>query len=241
MSPPQLQQKLTEIDPEASSIGNLKGTGVDSARFLSFEWLGAQDPPWKHTAHAFGYIGATPELHEAYSPIQHIGQIRADKRLRKASLRITLDGLRVAGYPGSGDHRVLFDFYAQNYTRGGVEHAHFNATYRVRDGERAAVLNFPLFLGLRVGSAGLVLRCFTVNVKNDEDEERIAFLESDVFRAGLRLAAVAQPALVPLSSLAVGFTKMIAERHRNVAVQDIILAWISEVLEPVDALRRVRT
>ena len=49
-----------------------------------------------------------------------------------------------------------------------------------RDGAIVAVLNFPLFLGLRVGSAGLVLRCFTVTVKNDEDEERTAFSESDV-------------------------------------------------------------
>ena len=72
--------------------------------------------------------GATPELHEAHHSIQHIGPdiFRADKRLRKASLRITLDLSRVAGYPGSGDHRVLFEIHAQNYTRGGVEHAHFH-------------------------------------------------------------------------------------------------------------------
>ena len=42
--------------------------------------------------------------------------------------------------------------------------------------------------GLTVGPEGLAFRCYTVNVKNDQDEALLGFLESDTFRAGLRLS-----------------------------------------------------
>jgi hypothetical protein len=129
----------------------------------------------------------------------------------------------VASYPGGGTHRILFDFYAQNQVAGGVEHLHFNATYRAREGEQVAVINYPLFVGLNVGSEGLSFRCFTVNVKNDADEAFLGFLESDVFRAGLRLATAAQPAIAPLSGMAVGLTRALATRARNVPVQDFYM------------------
>jgi hypothetical protein len=62
-----------------------------------------------------------------------------------------------------------------------------------------------------------------VNVKNDNDELFLDLLESDVLRQGLTLAAVAQPAIGPLSGLAVGMAKAIATRRRNVPVQDVHL------------------
>jgi hypothetical protein len=133
----------------------------------------------------------------------------------------------VAAYPGSGTHLVLFDFYAQNQVPGAAdgtpEHLHFNATYRVRQGEQAAVLGYPIFVGLHVGSEGIAFKCFTVNIKNEDDEAFLAFLESDVFKAGLKLAAAAQPAIAPLSGMAQALTRGIASRHRNVPVQDVYL------------------
>lgn len=42
---------------------------------------------------------------------------------------------------------------------------------------------------------GEVLRCHTVNVKNDNDELFLDLLESDVLRQGLKLAVTAQLAL----------------------------------------------
>jgi len=138
-------------------------------------------------------------------------------------LRISLDGLRVADYPGGGTHRVLFNFFCQNRTDTGIEEVNFNATYRIREGDCAAILNYPIFVGVAPPETGLVIRCFTVNVKNDNDESFLNLLASDTLRSGLRLAATAQPALVPLSSLAVGMTRAITERHRNVAVQDVYL------------------
>jgi hypothetical protein len=41
--------------------------------------------------------------------------------------------------------------------------------------------------------------------------------------AGLKLALTPQPALAPLSSLAIGLTKLIAKRNRNMPVQDVYL------------------
>src|SRR5687767_1423121 len=131
--------------------------------------------------------------------------------------------LRVADYPGSGTHRILFDFYARNQVPGFGEDLHFNATYRVREGERASIAGYPIFLGLNVGADGVAFRCHTVNVKNDADEAFLDFLEGDVFKSGLKLATIAQPAIAPLTGLALGLTKSIAQRNRNVSVQDFYL------------------
>lgn len=147
----------------------------------------------------------------------------ADASLKNARIKITLNRLRIADYPGSGAHRVLIDFYARNQVPGQPEDLHFNATYRVREGERAPIAGYPIFVGLNVGSEGVALRCHTVNVKNDVDEAFLDFLEGDVFRAGLKLAATAQPAIAPLAGMALGLVRSVAKRNRNVSVQDFYL------------------
>ena len=124
--------------------------------------------------------------------------------------------------PGSLD-RILFDFYAQNQVPGGIEHLHWSATYRVREGEEAAIIGYPIFVGLNVGSEGVAFRCLTVNVKNEDDDALLGFLESDVFKVGLGLATTAQPAIAPLSGMTVALTKSIAGRHKNVPVQDFYM------------------
>ena len=115
---------------------------------------------------------------------------------------------------------MLFDFSAQNQIPGTPEHLHFNATYRAREGEQVGIIGYPRFVGLSVGTEGLGFECFTVNVKNDADEAFLGFLESDVFKDGLRLALAAQPAIAPLSGMAFGLTRAIAKRNRNVPVQN---------------------
>ncbi|HKV12230.1 MAG TPA: hypothetical protein VJ725_29060, partial [Thermoanaerobaculia bacterium] len=181
-----------------------------------------QDRPWQHTAHAFGHLAPAVPGGDLL-PIRHAGNIEPDVSLRSARIKITLSGLRVADYPGRGTHRILFDFYAENQVPGGPEPLHFNATYRVREGEQTAVLGYPLFLGLKVGRDGVSFKCFTVNIKNEEDESFLDFLESDVFRAGLKLATTAQPALAPFATMSYNLTRGIAARNRNVPVQDFFL------------------
>jgi len=85
------------------------------------------------------------------------------------------------------------------------------------------VVGYPIFVGLNPGPDGVAFRCFTVNVKNEQDEPLLGFLDSDVFRAGLRLLAAAQPAVAPLSAMSVSLTRAVAGRNRNVPVQDFYL------------------
>ena len=69
----------------------------------------------------------------------------------------------------------------------------------------------------------MALKCFTVNVANDADEAFLGFLESDIFKQGLKLATTAQPAIGLFSETALGLTKAIASRNRNVPVQDFYM------------------
>src|SRR6266566_575602 len=153
-------------------------------------WL-FQDKPWQHTAHTFGYLVAEPSGGEIW-PIRPVDSITAHSHLKQTRIKITLNRLQVASYPGGGTHCVLLHFNAQNQVPGKIEHVHFQATYRVREGERAGVQGYPIFVGLKVGNEGLVFQCHTVNVKNERDEAFLGFLASDTFKSGLKLVATAQ-------------------------------------------------
>jgi hypothetical protein len=224
-SPQDAAAKLREVGDERTArvLDAIRET--DSAQAQTFgdgRWPWPfSDRPWQHTAHAFGYLA--PRTAAGIVPIVHAGSVQADESLRNSRVKITLDALRVAGYPGFGDHRILFDFYAQNHLPGNVEHLHYNLTFRVREGESAAIIGYPIFVGLGVGVEGLSFKCFTVNVKNDADEAFLSYLESEVLSGGLALAATVQPAITMVSGFALGLTKMIAARNRNVPVQDFYI------------------
>jgi hypothetical protein len=186
--------------------------------------IGRTERLCEHTAHAFGFIPQIEWENDAPMQIKHAGNIKPDESLKNKRVKITLGALRAADYPGSGIHRILFDFYAQNQLPGKqVEEVHFNQTYRVMENEAAGIIGYPVFIGLNVGSQGLAFKCYTVNVKNDNDEKILDFLGSDVFQSGLKLVTTAQPAIAPLAGMAVGITKMVASRHKNVPVQDFFM------------------
>jgi len=179
--------------------------------------------PWLHTAHAIGYLPPVDAPRSELLRITQASNIEADQTLKGARVKLTLDGLRVADYPGHGRHRILFDFAARNQTDQGPEQLHFNVTYLVADGEHAAAHGRPVFTGLRVCGEGLFLQYATVNVLNEDDEKLLRFLDNDAFKNGLQLLTTAQPVLAPFSAVAVGITQAIAARHRNVAVQAVDL------------------
>jgi hypothetical protein len=208
-------------EAEAAEQPVFRGGPVTPFAMRSIEWPFAPRA-WLHTAHAFGYIAAGGTGDDPL-PLQSAGSIDPDETLKNGRIVITLDRLRVADYPGGGIHHVLFDFYGRNQVPGSAEDLHFTATYRVQEGEQAAVVGYPIFVGLNVGTQGVAFKCFTVNVKNDDDEAFLGFLESDVFKGGLQLAKTLQPAIAPLSEMAFGITKSIAQRNRNVAVQDFYM------------------
>ncbi len=222
LPPESMAAKLREMGDheEAAAIETDTDSAIPKTGLGMF--LVREPKPWQYTSHTFGYISPN-ETNERYSHIQDAGSIEADKSLRNSRIKITLDQLRVASYPGTGVHRILFDFYAQNQLQDSVEHLHFNATYRSQESARAAIIGYPIFVGLNVGSEGVAFKCFTVNVKNDNDEALLSMMESDVLRAGLKLVTTAQPAIAPLSSLSVALTKTVAQRNRNVPVQDFYM------------------
>lgn len=82
---------------------------------------------------------------------------------------------------------------------------------------------FPIFVGLCVGGEGVEFKFRTVNVKNVEDEAFLEFLEGDVFTKGLKLATSAQPAIAPLTQMALAMTRAIPKRNRNCEVQNCYL------------------
>jgi hypothetical protein len=216
--------KLREVgeDEIAQALEDAPEAAPTSFGVLSRLGIG-RDRAWQHTGHAFGYLAPARGPQAGLLEIVHAGNITADEGLNGARIRVTLDGLRVADYPGRGRHRVLFDFAARNQTDQGAEHVHFNTTYPVKEGEQAAVLGRPIFAGLQVGAEGLFLQCATVNVLNEGDEALLGFLEGDAFKGGLQLLTTAQPALGPFAALTVGLTETIAKRNRNVAVQAVDL------------------
>jgi hypothetical protein len=225
LPPDQAMTKLREVgeDMAAARIEErTRDRPPETFRGVLADWWPFRDRAWQHTAHAFGFLGVDGEG-AGLRPIQAIGTVQADSALRGGRVKIALNQLRVADYPGGGTHRVLFDFYARNQVPGSAEELHFNATYRVREGERAAIAGYPIFIGLNVGSEGVAFRCHTVNVKNDADEGFLDLLEGDTFKAGLKLATTAQPAIAPLANIALGLTKAVAKRNRNVSVQDFYL------------------
>ncbi|MGE5674268.1 MAG: hypothetical protein ACM3XM_10325 [Mycobacterium leprae] len=183
-----------------------------------------QPRPWQHTSHTFGYLAPVKENEAGHAlDIAQAGAITPDLRLKNSRVKITLDRLGVIGYPGFGMHQILFDFAAQNQVPGQVEHVHFNAAYRVREGEQAGIMGYPIFIGLNVGEEGIAFRCYTVNVMNQSDEEILQMLDSDVFRSGLKLASTLNPVIAPLSQMALGITRALAQRNRNIPVQDFAL------------------
>jgi hypothetical protein len=211
--------KLREIG-ELEAAEALESAVPPPTQMRASDWWPFTDKAWQHTAHAIGFLAAGGS---GTQTIVGVGEAQADASLKNARINVNLNTLRIADYPGGGTHRVLFDFYARNQVPGASEDLHFNAAYRAREGERAAVRGYPIFVGLGVGAVGVAFHFHTVNVKNDADEAFLNFLEGDAFKAGLKLAMTAQPAIAPLTGMAVALTKTIGQRNRNVSVQDCYL------------------
>lgn len=211
-------QKLMELADLAEPMEDMDDKTLQSGLQVKSLFTSVTRP-WEHTSHVFGFLD--PEVPKGdLVPVRNAAGLSPDRSLEKARIDITLERLRVAAYPGRGTHRILFDFYARNQRPGGADDLHFNVLVRAREGESAAVIGLPVFVGLGVGPSGVALRCTTVNVKNEDDDALLAAFDSDVMQHGLQLLGTAQPAVGIVSCLAVALTRSLAKRHRNVAVQD---------------------
>ncbi|MBU3820989.1 hypothetical protein KO566_02865 [Flavobacteriaceae bacterium XHP0103] len=177
---------------------------------------------WKYSSHVFGYI-PTSSSGSGLVALTDAHAISADKSLIGSRVKVTLDRLVVMDYPGNGEHSVLMDFYAKNQLATQTEHVHFNQVYRIMEGQEAGISGYPVFVGLNVGKEGVEFKCYTVNVENKNDKMLVQFLEGDIFKSGLQLLNQVNPITPVLSDFSKGFTQAIANRHKNIPVQDIFL------------------
>jgi hypothetical protein len=216
--PPDAAEKLAEVgETEAAerlqNVRLTRGGGFQRKRPL---WP-FQDRAWQHASHVFGYI---PPVCASAETVRFAGTVTADDSLKGEAIRITLDRLRVADYPGGSTHHILLHFFGQNQTsKSDVEDVQYSARVEAQNGDHAGLISIPIFVGMNVGQEGISFRCLTINLKNSDDEALLSFLDSDVFRNGLKLLKTAQPAIGPLVQTLAGVTRRIATRNKNIVVQ----------------------
>lgn len=184
--------------------------------------------PWLNTQHQYGFIPLFEPGSGRYQKIVSASNM-APHELQDQRLNIKLDYLRIQEYPrpvislGDNIHTVLFTFEARNQTKEGSEAVAFNQTYKAKSGQDAAVAGWPIFVGLGVGKNGIQFTCKTVNVGNSSDQELADAINSDEATLGLNLLETAQPALAPFIGVARGLAVSLANRSKNVAVQQFNL------------------
>ncbi|MDG6991239.1 MAG: hypothetical protein JRM99_07460, partial [Nitrososphaerota archaeon] len=139
---------------------------------------------WIQTSHEFGFIPPLSTTASDAFEVTNAADATPDIGLIGSKVKISLGRLNAFSYPGSGNHQVLLQFSAQNQLAKGAQQLQFVQTYRISQGGQAGVEGYPIFVGLRVGSEGLSFKCATVNIKNEDDERLLSFLDSDAFKAG---------------------------------------------------------
>jgi hypothetical protein len=221
LPPRQMAAKLRRMGDSGTAdeiIARSRARG-EKAQLLGF----GPPPAWKHTNYQFGYVPLLPEGSTKPMPIQFGGAVAADQGLKNSRINVHLDRLRAYQYPGGGEHSVLFTFKARNEVPEASEPVSFSQTYNIAEGEAAAVIGIPVFIGLNVGPLGAGFQVETVNVRNAADQSFLKVLDSPPFKSGLNLLTTVQPVLKPFSDITLGVARMFAERNNNAKVHDVSL------------------
>ncbi len=222
-------EKLKELAPSRPPSGVKGGPKEFGIRDTVSDWVRENltgDAAWKHTDNLIGFI-PTHESPEGPIEIKPMQKAPKSPELKKSGLRVTLDRLFVADYPGSGIHHVLFNFSTVHLVEDSKqkEQVHFDATYLTRQGECAPVQGSTVFLNLKVSEEGLNMKVRTVNVQNEDDTKLIAFLQTETFKQGLQLAKSFNPVIAQVSDTAVSIFKFLSDpsREKNYPVQQFEL------------------
>jgi hypothetical protein len=176
--------------------------------------------PFSYTGSQVGHIQAGQDR---YLRIVDPRDIEPDRTLAGQRVTVQLTQALVVRYPGRGTHEILLHFDAGD--RGMKdERMQFGSTVRSADASTPALVGQVLFSGLLVAPDGLSIRLRTINVRSEDDAKLLAVLQSDVFRAGLDVAASVGPAIGLLSQTLGSIATYFATRASNMPVQDGLLA-----------------
>lgn len=227
LEPEELAAKLREMGDEEAAAEIEES---QYARDLDSLFDESKRKAYRYRTHQIGYFPLRQPRYDAPIPIRAIGVIDPDPSLLNNRIDIHLDRLYVEQYPGKffgggGEHHIMVNFTARNHLPNvtNPETVAFSQTYMAFDGDEAGVLGYPVFIGLNVGGMGAAFGISTINVKNTEDEAILKMLDSNEFRNGLSLLNTAQPAIAPLTKLAIETTRLLAGRSKNVSVQNFYL------------------
>lgn len=180
---------------------------------------------WSWSKSVYGFI---PSGDYSATPRVDIVDIRngaPDRSLADEAMNVTLDHLRIFSYPGQGTRKVLFEFTGNHeMSAQGSTEVKFSQVYSVDavTGE-AGFAGYPVFIGLNVGSVGLQFKCQTVFVESDQDRQLLSFMESGVFKQGLKLLNTWQPALKMVTEYATGLATGLIKRQQGRVVQQVDL------------------
>ncbi len=182
-------------------------------------------PIYGITEHQYGYFGIDPDNpKDNLLMIKDAGFIKSDDALKNNRVRITLDRLRVAEYPGKGKHTVLVEFSAVHVIPNSAkEDLRFSQKYQVEEGTGAGVRGYPIFVGLAVSAEGIALTGRTINVENAGDKGILGFLDQPIFKRGLEMINMVNPAVPVVTSMVLGISELLLKRHENIAVQSFDL------------------
>ncbi|BCA58132.1 hypothetical protein [Sphingomonas sp. HMP6] len=201
---------------------------IDGARELleagaRGQGLALFDRPWNYSTHVYGFIEAGRN-DDGLIPVTPAIRSVADPSLVGRQIKVTLDGFRVAAYPGIiGKHKVLIDFEGRDQAGAEAQDLRFATVLKVGDKESAAISGLPIFTGLTVPGDGLSFKVRTVLLSNEGDQAIIDVLQSSLFKEGLKLMGTVQPALPQLVALAGGVTQNLIRREWNKQVQEFEL------------------
>lgn len=215
----EIARKLTELgDSELADELRASDSSSNAEQYSILDPIRQMFTRFVASAHVCGFLALKSEG-ENPDAIVPVAKAPPDESLVGAKLKITLDGLHIAKYPGFGRHSVLFDFVLQSQNSD-TRLFHYNAKFSAVDGETVPVRNFPLFYDLTPSTSGITFGFQTVNVSSSFNEGLLGFLDREDFKQGLSLAISATPLLGQVSEMATSITRWLAGQSKNAKVQE---------------------
>jgi hypothetical protein len=208
---------LQELNDQAVARELLEEPSEQAESYGLSDWRDFAFKRFVRTDEICGFLG------EGTGDLVALADAKGTPEIANSAVKVTLDAVHIARYPGLGTHRVLLDFALQAQDPDG--HApilHFSRTIQAKSGETAPVRNLPLFHGFVVPKTGLTIGFQTVNVGSRVDDGLLEFLGRDEFKSGLALLGGITPVVGQVSCALAALASWLARQSANVKVQEFL-------------------